>query len=62
MFCTGKHLSVGRFTQFCVLTKKGIAFEGPFVYNVFIRVSEPNWKEPLPERSKNNNVYRQLYP
>ena len=58
MFCTEKHLSTGRFTQFCVLTKKDVAIATSFVYNVFIRVSEPNWKEPLPERSKNNNVYR----
>ena len=51
-------MSAVEIMQFCNLPKINIAFSFPFVYNVPIRVSSPNWKVPLPERSKINNVHR----
>ena len=51
-------MSVVEIMQFCIVPKITVAFSFPFVYNVPIRVSSPNWKVPLPERSKINNVHR----
>ena len=39
LFCTGKHVSVCRFTQFCSLTKINVAYVNGFMYNVLIVVS-----------------------
>ena len=38
LFCTGKHLSMCQFHQFCKVTKTNIEINPPFVYNVTIMV------------------------
>ena len=34
VFCTGKQMSLGHFTQFCNVTKIYIEIANPFIYNV----------------------------
>ena len=51
-------MSARKFTHFYIVTKISIAFRGPFVYNVTIRVSSPTWKDSPSRKELDQHVHR----